>query len=55
MSHSAALSRLTGGDGRSDMIKWALRRPPNVVVGGTPVMFDHGQVSAPADVAVLTA
>jgi hypothetical protein len=37
------------------MIKWALRRPINVVVGGTPVMFDHGQVSAPAEVAVLTA
>jgi hypothetical protein len=37
------------------MIKWALRRPINVVVGGTPVMFDHGQVSAPAEVTVLTA
>jgi alkylhydroperoxidase family enzyme len=26
-----------------------------VVVGGTPVMFDHGRVPAPADVAVRTA
>ena len=26
-----------------------------VVVGGKPVMFDHGQVPAPADVAVRTA
>ena len=26
-----------------------------VVVGGTPVMFDHGQVPTPADVAVRTA
>jgi len=54
MSHSEALSRLTVGDTKSDMIKWALRRPINVVVG-TPVMFDHGQVSAPADVTGLTA
>lgn len=37
------------------MIKWALRRPINVVVGGTPVMFDHGRVPAPTDVAVRTA
>src|SRR5215470_1155343 len=34
MSHSGAISRLTIGDRRSDMIKWALRRwlgklPPN--------------------------
>ena len=26
-----------------------------VVVGGTPVLFDHGRISAPADVAVHTA
>jgi hypothetical protein len=26
-----------------------------VVVGGTPVMFDHGRVPPPADVAVRTA
>ena len=26
-----------------------------VVVGGTPVMFDHGRISAPTDVAVRTA
>jgi len=26
-----------------------------VVVGGTPVMFDHGRVPGPADVAVRTA
>ena len=26
-----------------------------VFVGGTPVMFDHGRVPAPADVAVRTA
>jgi hypothetical protein len=37
------------------MIKWALRRPMNVVVNGTPVMFDHGEVWAPAAVTVLTA
>jgi hypothetical protein len=26
-----------------------------IVVGGTPVMFDHGRVPVPADVAVRTA
>ena len=45
------------------MMKWALRRAfdalghgkacMRVVVGGTPVMFDH-RVRAPADVAVRT-
>src|SRR5215470_4239223 len=61
MSQSEALSRLAVGD-RSDMIRWVLRgaighgkASMHVVVGGTPVMFDHGRVPAPADVAVRTA
>jgi hypothetical protein len=37
------------------MIKSALPKPINGVVGGTPVMVDSGHASAPADVAVLTA
>lgn len=37
------------------MIKWALRKPISVVLGGTPVMYDQGQVSAPMDVTGLTA
>ena len=39
-------------------IKYALghgKACTRVVVGGTPVIFDHGQRPAPADVAVRTA
>ena len=37
------------------MIKWALRSAMNKAEFDWPVMFDHGQVSAPADVTGLTA
>jgi hypothetical protein len=39
-------------------VKYALghgKACTRVVVGGTPVMFDHGRVAAPADTAVRTA
>jgi hypothetical protein len=37
------------------MIKWALRSAMNKAELDLPVMFDHGQVSAPAALAGLTA
>jgi hypothetical protein len=63
MSHSEALCRLTVGDKRKDMIRWALRRAIDKVErnlktdarGGTPVLFDHGLVPTPADARARTA